>query len=351
MNKNKIVAVDLFCGVGGLTYGLNKSGINVAAGFDFDEGCKFAYEKNNKNSKFVHKDIADITKKDIKSFFKGAQVTVLAGCAPCQTFSSLSIKIRKTKDLQKDKRWTLLNHFSRIINEANPDFVIMENVPLLQKQMIFKEFIKNLESSDYVVNYKIINCSNVGVAQNRRRLILLAVKKNISKEINFIEKVGRVLNVKDVIFSLPKIKAGEKSNTDPLHVSAKLDEINLKRIKCSKPGGTWNDWPKELCAKCHQKESGSSYSSVYGRMEWNKPSPTITTQFCRYGTGRFGHPTQNRALSLREGAILQSFPKNYKFIKNKSNFSTVKIATQIGNAVPPKLGEYIGHKIKSLLNN
>ena len=144
---------------------------------------------------------------------------------------------------------------------------------------------------------------------------------------------------------MPTISAGGRNTKDPLHCSASLSSLNLKRIKASKPGGSWRDWDKCLVAKCHQKPSGSTFSSVYARMEWNKPSPTITTQFMQYGTGRFGHPTQNRAISLREGALLQSFPKRYKFIESKESFATRKIAVHIGNAVPPKLAQAIGESI------
>ena len=349
MKHDQFVAVDLFCGAGGLTYGLKKSGIKVVAGFDIDDTCKYAYEKNNKGAKFIKKDIVNITKKDINPFFKNTKYKVLVGCAPCQTFSTHSTKIKKNKNLSKDKRWTLLNHFSRLINEVNPDFVSMENVPLLQKQSIFKSFVKNLEKNNYVVEHQIVNCSKIGIPQNRRRLVLIAAKKEITKEINLQVKESSVVTVKNAISELPKIKAGEQNKKDSLHFSAPLSEKNLKRIKYSKPGGTWKDWPKSLRAECHKKESGSTYTSVYARMVWNKPSPTITTQFIRYGTGRFGHPIQNRALSLREGALLQSFPKNYKFFKNGDDFSSVQIGMHIGNAVPPKLGLFIGNSIKTLV--
>ena len=341
MCSKKLKAVDLFCGVGGLTYGLKNAGIEVVAGVDNDETCKFAYEKNNK-SKFINKDIRDLKKQDIAPLFKGADVKILVGCAPCQTFSTHSTKLRKNGGLKSDSRWTLLNEFSRLIKEVKPDVVSMENVPLLNKQYIFKKFEKDLKSLKYNVNYKIIDCSKYGVPQKRRRLVLLASK---NKEINILEPKNHIKTVRDTIELLPKISSGKFCKKDYLHTSSKLSDLNIKRIKKSKPGGTWRDWPFDLRADCHKKKTGSTYSSVYARMEWDKPSPTITTQFHRYGTGRFGHPTQNRALSLREGALLQGFPKGYDFIENKRNFSTVKLGIHIGNAVPPKLGEIIGKSI------
>ena len=125
----------------------------------------------------------------------------------------------------------------------------------------------------------------------------------------------------------------------------------MKRIKCSKPGGTWRDWPPELIAECHSKKTGKSFSSVYGRMEWEKVAPTITTEFYSFGTGRFGHPEQNRAISAREAALIQTFPATYKFFPNEQEVSLAKASRYIGNAVPPKLGEVIAESIKRHIRN
>ena len=176
--------------------------------------------------------------------------------------------------------------------------------------------------------------------QNRRRLILIgSILGPISLD---QKKVSRKVTVKDAIGQLPKIGAGEKLESDPLHRSPKLRDINLKRILHSLPGGTWDDWPEEIRADCHKKHSGATYKSVYGRMVWDDTSPTITTQCYGYGNGRFGHPEQNRAITLREAAILQSFPMDYKFIGKNTPFSFQKLGTMIGNAVPPIIGQVIG---------
>ena len=339
----KLVAVDLFCGAGGLTYGLRKAGIDVVAGIDSDESCRYAYESNNKNSKFICKDIKQVKGRDIRLLFQGADVKILVGCAPCQTFSAHSNKIKKQKDLKEDKRWGLLREFSRIVKEVQPDIVSMENVPLLRKQDVFEEFVKNLQKLGYQVSGSVVNATDYGVPQRRKRLVLLASKKT---KIDLIKpRIRKIKTVKQTIANLPEISAGGYSTKDPLHHSAGLSPLNIKRIKASKPGGSWRDWDKSLVAKCHQKQSGSTFSSVYARMEWDKPGPTITTQFMQYGTGRFGHPTQDRAISLREGALLQSFPKRYKFIDNKKQFCTARVAQHIGNAVPPKLAQAIGKSI------
>jgi DNA (cytosine-5)-methyltransferase 1 len=154
---------------------------------------------------------------------------------------------------------------------------------------------------------------------------------------------------KEAIGDLPQLENGQKNPDDALHFATTLTDINIKRIKASKPNGTWMDWDEELRLPCHNKESGSTYKSVYGRMSWKEPSPTITTQFYNFGTGRFGHPEQDRALSVREAALLQTFPKDYKFYQNEADISITKLGTQIGNAVPVDLGYVIGKSILSHL--
>lgn len=337
LQKN-IIAVDLFCGIGGLTYGLEKSKIKVIAGIDLDDSCRFAYEKNN-SAKFIHKDIAKITRNDIMPLYNNSDIKILVGCAPCQPFS----QHQKDKlNRKKHKDWGLLYEFLRIIKEVNPDIVSMENVPNLLKEEIFKVFIDELKKENYFINYQIKNAYDCGVPQNRNRLILLASKLG---NINFIEKNYEKISLKKAIGHLESISAGIKNNPkDPIHVSSKLTEINLNRIKKSIPGETWNNWPEDLLPNCYKRESGKTYKSVYGRMEWDKPSPTLTTQFYNYGTGRYGHPEQNRAISLREGAIIQSFPLNYIFTES-SSYKFTEIARHIGNAVPPKLAEFIGESI------
>jgi len=193
---------------------------------------------------------------------------------------------------------------------------------------------------------EILNCAKYGLPQNRRRLVLLASKFG---DIRLLEPKEFTRNtnktVQETIGTLEPIEAGSSSSTDPLHKSAALSELNLKRIKASIPGGTWRDWPKRLVADCHKKKSGKTYSSVYGRMKWEEASPAITTQFMGFGNGRFGHPEQNRGLSLREGAMLQGFPKNYKFVKKGDRPTNKVIGRLVGNAVPVTLGHLIGKSI------
>lgn len=338
-----IKAVDLFCGVGGLTCGLQKAGIPVVAGIDIDGSCEYAYIHNN-HSQFVKKSIDAVTGKEVRALLRGADIKVLVGCAPCQPFSSHQ-KDKKHRSNHKD--WKLLYQFSRLVKEVKPHIVSMENVPELQKEKVFLDFVNTLKEEHYVVNYDVVNVADYGVPQRRKRLILLASKR---KEIKLPTPTHeRYVTVRDAIGNLPKVKAGEADKDDALHIAPALSSLNLQRIQNSLPGGTWRDWPDELRLTCHKSEKGQTYASVYGRMRWDDLSPTITTQFIGYGTGRFGHPEQDRAITLREGAILQSFPPDYQFVSPEESIQIRKIARHIGNAVPPRLGEVIGQSIISSL--
>lgn len=338
-------AVDLFCGIGGLTKGLELSGINVVAGIDFESSCKFAYEENN-NARFIHADITTLESQFVADLFPQDCIKILSGCAPCQPFSKYSLRYQK--DGYRDEKWKLLYEFSRIIDDVEPEIVAMENVPELRNTNVFEDFITHLQNMGYHTFNDIVNCKFYGVPQNRKRLVLLASHFGEIELIPETHTVGNFLTVRDTIANLPHIKAGETDNNDILHTATRLSNKNLERIRNSVPGGTWRDWPRELQLTCHKKATGKSYPSVYGRMLWDEPSPTITTQFYGYGNGRFGHPEQNRAISLREGALLQSFPDDYIFIEDKNNYNKRTIGIQIGNAVPVELGRAIG---KSILNH
>ena len=340
------VAVDLFCGVGGLTHGLIQSGINVVAGFDIDDSCKFAYESNN-DAIFYHKDINELTPEELIQLYPENSIRLLTGCAPCQPFSKYTKRYRK--DGHTDDKWRLLYSFANLVTQTQPHIVSMENVPELARETVFIDFVNSLEQLDYHVDWRIVYCPDYGVPQHRKRLVLLASRFG---EINFIPPQytpENYLTVRSAIGNLPPIIDGEAHENDPIHTSSKLSETNQLRMRQSVPGGTWRDWDESLQLNCHKKPSGRSYSAVYGRMKWDEPSPTITTQFYGYGNGRFGHPEQNRALSLREGAILQSFPPDYRFIEESMNFSRKGLGTHIGNAVPVNLGRAIGISIQNHL--
>ena len=345
MEDKQYKVIDLFCGIGGLTHGLINEGFNVLAGIDNDPMCKYGYEYNN-HTKFINADLLDINAGDILRIFGDVTntISVLVGCAPCQPFSKLNLKNVSDKQLEP------LEKFADLIAEIKPSIVSMENVPGLQntkKYPVFKYFLNTLEECGYKYSYKIVSVSEYGIPQTRRRLVLLA---SLLGEIKLIPPThkGNPRTVRDTIGELEAIEQGEVSIHDPLHRARGLSELNLKRIKATpKDGGNSDSWNDELILECHKKASGKTYKrSVYGRMKWDEPAPTITTQCVGIGNGRFGHPEQDRAISLREAALLQTFPDNYVFNNPKEPIYINRVAKFIGNAVPVHLGVVIGKSIR-----
>lgn len=348
MNELKIKAIDFFCGAGGVTRGLLDAGIEVLAGVDFDKNVKETYEKNNSPARFIHGDITKITKQDVENIFDGHKgKRLLAGCAPCQPFS------KKNKDRLNptDPRRTLLRYFADLVDETLPDFVFMENVSGIANLEgdVLEYFIKILNKNGYSHDEGLMNAVHYGVPQNRKRYVLLAARDShvtIPKGL-YDGKKSPFKTVEQTIKSLPPISAGEAPKILPNHQSPRLDPINLERIQATQhSGGRRKDWPIHLRYKCHYNDDGtpkSGHSDIGGRMDWKKPAPTLTTRFTSYTTGAYGHPEQDRAISLREGALLQSFPENYVFYGAPG-----QIAKQIGNAVPPKMAEEFGKYFCSL---
>jgi len=237
----------------------------------------------------------------------------------------------------------LLYHFARLVKGTLPDIVTMENVPTVVRHVVFHDFVKNLESLGYTVWSDVVDCSRYGVPQTRRRMVLLASRHGA---IGMIEPThDKPKTVRQAIGKYRRLRAGEADPNDRLHATSALSEINLRRIEASKEGGTWRDWPKELVAACHRADTGRTYPGVYGRMEWDKPAPTMTTQCYGFGNGRFGHPEQNRAISLREAAVLQSFPRRYSFLARDAEVNFTVLGRLIGNAVPVELGRAIARSI------
>ena len=341
-------AVDLFCGAGGLTRGLLDAGISVAAGYDIDGQCEYAYAHNNSGAKFKKQSVTDLTSAALEAHYPAGHIRILVGCAPCQPFS----KYTQGQALAEKEQWPLLNQFARLVETADIDIVSMENVPELQRHAIFLDFLDTLTRAGFHFNTErerqVVYCPDYGLPQHRSRLVLVASRLGPIELIPPTHR-ERPLTVADAIGSLPRLAAGDADPNDPLHRCSRLSITNLKRIRHSKPGGTWRDWPPGLVAKCHKKKTGKTYPGVYGRMEADKPSPTITTQFFGFGNGRFGHPEQNRAISLREGAILQSFPRQYQFVRPGERYCFKTVGRMIGNAVPVRLGEVVGKTIRGHL--
>jgi DNA (cytosine-5)-methyltransferase 1 len=341
--------IDLFCGVGGLTHGFVKAGFQVAAGVDFDLSCKYAFEKNNKTN-FIHKDIASLTASDLIKLYPKRQRKILVGCAPCQPYSIFNRNNKVSEMEANDVRWKLLYSFSNLIKQVRPEIISMENVPLLrnfQGGKVFNDFVASLEESGYHVSYGIYNAQDYGVPQRRKRLVLLGSLHGKIELIPPTHTNKKIITVRDAIGDLPPIKDGEIYSKDRLHRARKLTDLSIKRIQSTKEGGSWEDWDDSLKLDCHKKASGKLYRSVYGRMKWDDVAPTITTYCNGLNNGRFGHPEQDRAISLREAAIMQSFPKNYAFINPAQEVNVGTLAKHIGNAVPVLLGKAIAKSIKN----
>lgn len=339
-----VSTVDIFCGAGGLTHGFILEGMPVVAGLDSDDSCRYAYERNNNGAQFIHAKVEDVSTEYIAHLYPTGHVKVLVGCAPCQPFSSYANAKRASDD-----KWKLLSTFADVIEAVQPDIVSMENVPSLatfQRGAVFAEFVARLERK-YAVSHYFVNCPEYGIPQTRRRLVLFASRFGKVEIIDQSHSPENYRTVAQTIGHLPPLAAGEVCPTDPLHRASALSELNLRRIRQSVPGGTWRDWDEDLITQCHRKKSGHTYPSVYGRMKWDEPSPTITTQCHGFGNGRFGHPEQDRAISLREAALLQTFPADYEFVAPGNPWHFATIGRHIGNAVPVGLGRVIARSIKN----
>ena len=338
--KKGIVAVDLFCGAGGLTRGLLDAGIEVKKGYDIDSKLKNTFEKNNNGVKFYHVDIRNLKKDDIlENLDLENNYLLLAGCAPCQPFSEIN-----KKNLKKDQRKYLFLQFGRLIEEIKPDFVFAENVPGLKKgrgKSIFEEFEKILIKEKYFYRSDILDAKNYGVPQKRKRFVLIA-SRHAPVEIpeathgpkSFMEKP--YVTVRDVISKYPRIKAGKKHEQIPNHESRDLEEINKLRLKyIKKNGGSRLDLPDNLKLKCHSNHEG--HTDFYGRMKWDDVAPTLTCKCTSISNGRFAHPTQARGISIREAAALQTFKDDYVF-----EGTLMETTKWIGNAVPVQFSKVFG---------
>lgn len=332
-----VSGVDLFCGVGGLSAGLQKAGVLITAGIDVDPTCAYPFEANIQ-SPFIERDVTTVTAEDLHNLWIDGSVRLLAGCAPCQPFSPY----RRGADTSSDAKWPLLGEFGRLVHECEPDLVTMENVPRIGKSKVFTEFVEVLRERGYHVDFRSCYGPSFGLPQRRRRLVLVGSRLGaISVPKGHIDE-GDFPTVRSAIAGLPPIASGEAHASDPLHTSRALSAMNLKRIRASKPGGTWEDWPEDLRAPCHRRATGSTFRNVYARMAWDEPAPTITTLATNFGAGRFGHPDQDRPISLREAAILQGFDADYVFVRPTERPALQPVTRLIGNAVPPPLGYAIG---------
>ena len=349
-SQRTLRAVDFFCGAGGMTHGLLKAGINVLCGIDNELQCKHSYEENNKPATFINNDISSLSCEELTKELHlsvNDPTLIFAGCSPCQYWSKI-----QTSRAKSEATAFLLKEFQRFVAYFLPGFVVLENVPGLKTnaQSYLPHFLAFLKKRRYRYAQAIINAQFYGVPQHRRRYLLIASRclSKVSLPVPSVE----LISVEDVLGpknGFSPISAGHVDSTAFMHTAASLSEKNLRRIRLTPhDGGTrvaWKDDP-ELQINAY-KGKNTCFRDVYGRMFWGKPAPTITTRFNSLSNGRFGHPEEDRAISLREGAALQSFPQNYQFIGSNMH----AIACQIGNAVPPELAKRIGQHLLKMVQH
>lgn len=349
--KAQLKAVDFFCSGGGMSYGMQEAGVKILAGIDIDISCKETYESNIKDAQFIYADVFELRETELEKKLllkKNDDELILIGCSPCQFWSIINTDRKKS-----EKSKNLLIEFSRFVKYFMPGYVVVENVPGVlrrKEESGLSSFIEWLKNAGYKVYFEVHNVVDFGVPQNRKRFTLIA-NRITNIEIVPQKHGGLAKTVKDVIGiqnGFPTIEAGHRDESYFLHSVPSLSDINKKRLKkVAKDGGNRLGFANdpELQLKCFIGKN-DSFKDTFGRLWWNRPSPTITTKFFSISNGRFAHPEEDRALSLREGATLQSFPKNYKFIST----SIAGIARMIGNAVPPKYAEAIGNAIMNSKN-
>lgn len=337
MKKTKYNAIDLFSGCGGLSFGLYKAGFNIKAALEIDEDAARTYIMNNKKTCVIKKDICDVSTAEIKKKLNGKPLHLLAGCPPCQGFSS----VRRLNGVNKrDKRNDLIFEYLRFVKELKPYTIMLENVPSLLKYYKFKTMVKAIKKLGYSIDIKIINTKNYGIAQRRKRLVLVGSKLG-----DISIGVGKYKNrtVREIIGNIEPTS----KTKDTIHkIYPKHSKRILERIKITpKDGGSWNELPKKYILKCHKGEN-VGFNDIYGRLKWDSVSTTITGGCLNASKGRFLHPTKNRTITGREAALLQSFPKSYKF---PEDISITSLALLIGNALPPKFSYIQSKNIKKHL--
>ncbi len=346
-------AIDFFCGAGGLTRGLLDAGVEVVAGLDADGRCKETYGSNNRPARFYEQDICQVTGLDVWRLL-GSRRTgdlLIAGCAPCQPFS----KHRKcttdksgTISRTRDPDATLLGAFARLVEVIQPGQVLIENVPGIAKVegfSTYRRLVRMLKANSYRIAEGVLDAKQFGVPQTRRRYVLIAVRARQASlpKREFGCGLQEYVTVRQAIAHYPPIQAGERHPFVPNHEAAAISVTNFLRLRSTPPdGGDRRSWPAGLELECHKRDH-DGHTDVYGRMAWDQPAPTLTGRCNSISNGRYGHPCQDRAISLREAASLQTFSDAYVFCGTPQ-----QIARQIGNAVPVKFGEALGRHLVRL---
>ena len=340
-SDGKPTAVDLFCGCGGLTVGLKRAGFRVLGAVDVDPLSVKTYKANHRDVTLWEKDIRELDPQELLDTLglKKGGLDLLAGCPPCQGFSTM--RTLNGALMVDDPRNDLLLEFARFVEALLPRAVMMENVPGLADDKRFEAFLRKLKKLGYLGAHRVLNAAEYGVPQRRRRLIYLA---GLGMEISFADKAAKMKTVEEAIGGLPKAgQSGDPVHDMPENRTPKVLEV-IRLIP--KDGGSRRDLPEEFQLECHKRCNG--FKDVYGRMAWKEVAPTITSGCFNPSKGRFLHPEEDRAITMREAALLQGFPRRYKFPTNNNKSA---VALMIGNAVPPPFIAANGRSIKRALRN
>jgi DNA (cytosine-5)-methyltransferase 1 len=321
----KRTAIDLFSGCGGLTLGLKLAGFRVVAAIENDGLAVQTYKANHPRVPVWHDDIREVGARAVmrKLGMKRGELDLLAGCPPCQGFSVL--RTRNGSAQKRDGRNALIGEMIRFVRAFRPKAVMLENVPGLGEHWSFQKLCRDLRRLGYCVKWDVKDARHYDVPQRRKRLILVA---GLGFEIPFAAESATARTVRDAIGHLGKAgKTRDALHNLPENRTAKV--LDLIRL-IPKNGGSRSDLPRSRQLECHKRMDG--FSDIYGRMAWDEPSPTITGGCFNPSKGRFLHPNYNRAITLREAALLQTFPEGYCFPVAASKEA---VALMIGNALPP----------------
>ncbi len=327
-SQKQLIAIDLFSGCGGLSLGLEKAGFVVRAAVEIDPTAAAVYRKNHPHAVVIEKDIRKVEVKDLRKAagIGGRKLDLLAGCPPCQGFSRIKTK---NKPISRDPRNSLVLHYLRIAKGLRPKMVLLENVPGLAKDHRFKRLVRELENMGYKTDWDILNAADFGVPQRRKRLIMMA---SLIGDIKVPEGAGVEKTVRQTIERLKPPKMTSDS-MQRIHLKS-TPRIKKLIAKIPRNGGSRVALGRKAQLKCHKRTEG--FKDIYGRMKWDDVAPTLTGGCYNPSRGRFLHPTQNRPITLREAALLQTFPRGYSF---KPASGLIKIARLIGDALPPLFGE------------
>ncbi|MCL4456809.1 MAG: DNA cytosine methyltransferase [Nitrospirae bacterium] len=338
-DSNNYYAIDVYAGCGGLSEGMRRAGFHVVAAIEKDEIAARCYKKNHSKTDLIIDDIRKVRISNIEKLLADRPLHLLAGCPPCQGFSSIR-RLNRQKAIRDDRNGLILEYL-RLIKKLKPLTIMMENVPGLINYYLFKDVIKELENLGYRPKTEIVNVKDYGVPQSRKRLIMVG---SLLGEIDIAERTVKKVTVKDAIGKLEPIW----ETKDPLHrITAQHTPKVMERIRLTpKDGGSWKDLPENYVLKCHKKEN-VGFKDIYGRLRWNDYSSTITGGCLNPSKGRFLHPEEDRVITAREAALLQSFRRSYRF---PVNIPKAALALLIGNALPPRFSYIQSQNIKKHLD-